>query len=165
MSGTSFPWIDASLLAALVAAAILLGIVLFMLRQRRIELDSAVAALGSERDRIRLALEGSSLAIWDWDIAADSIWLDASWQEMLGGHAEDTRAPMAEVFSLVHADDIERVKRAAVDSFKAEVGQFDAEFRVRGFDVKRFPRWATDPLPDEARDTIRSAFREAGIVD
>jgi len=44
-------------------------------------------------------------------------------------------------------------------------GTLGETFRVRGFDVKRFPRWATDPLPEEAKDTIRQAFRDAGIVD
>lgn len=44
-------------------------------------------------------------------------------------------------------------------------GTLGETFRVRGFDVKRFPRWATDPLPDEARDAIRRAFREAGVAD
>lgn len=44
-------------------------------------------------------------------------------------------------------------------------GTLGETFRVRGFDVKRFPRWATDPLPENARNTIRQAFRDAGIVD
>jgi dihydrodipicolinate synthase/N-acetylneuraminate lyase len=44
-------------------------------------------------------------------------------------------------------------------------GTLGETFRVRGFPVKRFPRWATDPLPDEAKDTIRRAFHDAGIAD
>lgn len=42
-------------------------------------------------------------------------------------------------------------------------GTLGETFRVRGFPVKRFPRWATDPLPEEAKETIRRAFRDAGI--
>lgn len=44
-------------------------------------------------------------------------------------------------------------------------GTLGETFRVRGFDVKRFPRWATDPLPEDAKKTIRQAFRDVGIVD
>jgi 4-hydroxy-tetrahydrodipicolinate synthase len=44
-------------------------------------------------------------------------------------------------------------------------GTLGETFRVRGFPVKRFPRWATAPLPEEAKDTIRQAFRDAGIED
>ena len=44
-------------------------------------------------------------------------------------------------------------------------GTLGETFRVRGFDVKRFPRWATEPLPEEAKDSIRDSFREAGIVN
>ncbi len=44
-------------------------------------------------------------------------------------------------------------------------GTIAETFRIRGIPVKRFPRWATDPLPDEAKDTIRRAFQEAGVLD
>ncbi|MDA0653400.1 MAG: dihydrodipicolinate synthase family protein [Proteobacteria bacterium] len=44
-------------------------------------------------------------------------------------------------------------------------GTLGETFRVRGFPVKRFPRWTTAPLPEEAKDTIRQAFRDAGIED
>jgi dihydrodipicolinate synthase/N-acetylneuraminate lyase len=44
-------------------------------------------------------------------------------------------------------------------------GTLGETFRVRGFPVERFPRWETDPLPDAAKDTIRRAFRDAGITD
>ena len=44
-------------------------------------------------------------------------------------------------------------------------GTLGETYRVRGFDVKRFPRWATEPLPKEARDAIRTAYRDVGILN
>ena len=44
-------------------------------------------------------------------------------------------------------------------------GTLGETFRVRGFPVKRFPRWETAPLPEEASNTIRQAFKDAGIAD
>ena len=77
MQALPIPWLDAFLLAILPVAA--LAIALVMLRRRRVALARTNARLASERDRVRLALEGSSISLWDWDIAADSVWLDASW--------------------------------------------------------------------------------------
>jgi dihydrodipicolinate synthase/N-acetylneuraminate lyase len=37
-------------------------------------------------------------------------------------------------------------------------------FRMRGFDVKRFPKWETEPMPLEARDRLSRALKEAGIL-
>lgn len=38
-------------------------------------------------------------------------------------------------------------------------------FRIRGIPVKRFPRWETAPLPDDAKKTIRRAYQHVGILD
>lgn len=34
---------------------------------------------------------------------------------------------------------------------------------LRGFDIKRFPRWQAKPLTDEARQTIRSSLEKSGV--
>ena len=44
-------------------------------------------------------------------------------------------------------------------------GTIAETFRIRGIPVKRFPRWETAPLPDEARETIRRAYQDVGILD
>lgn len=38
-------------------------------------------------------------------------------------------------------------------------------FRMRGFAVKRFPKWETKPLPPEAREALRRELRRGGFVD
>jgi dihydrodipicolinate synthase/N-acetylneuraminate lyase len=35
--------------------------------------------------------------------------------------------------------------------------------RLRGFDVKRFPRWAAKPLPEEAKAKIRASLEKLGL--
>ncbi len=37
-------------------------------------------------------------------------------------------------------------------------------FRMRGFDVKRFPKWETEPMPKEAVAKLERELREAGIL-
>ena len=110
---------DVFLLAILPVAAILLGVALAMLRNRRVALDRAIADLERERDRVRNALEGSSLTIWDWDVASDTIWLNANWKEMLGARPEETSCRIVELLPLIHPDDLERVRNAGIALLKA----------------------------------------------
>jgi hypothetical protein len=37
--------------------------------------------------------------------------------------------------------------------------------RLRGFDVKMYPRWPSKPLSDEAREELTQLFSELKIVE
>ncbi|MDE0030817.1 MAG: hypothetical protein OXU42_15615, partial [Deltaproteobacteria bacterium] len=38
-------------------------------------------------------------------------------------------------------------------------------YRMRGFDIKRFPKWETKPLPPEARDSVHRELSRGGFLD
>lgn len=38
-------------------------------------------------------------------------------------------------------------------------------FRMRGFPIKRFPKWETQPMPREARDELAKELETAGLLD
>jgi len=44
-------------------------------------------------------------------------------------------------------------------------GTIAETYRLRGIQVKRFPRWETAPLPAEAIDAMRETYCEVGIID
>jgi len=44
-------------------------------------------------------------------------------------------------------------------------GTIAETYRVRGLQVKRFPRWDSAPLPDAAIEGIRAAYRDVGLTD
>ncbi len=151
--------VDFFLLALLPVAAALLGAVLQILRKRQAELDEATAKLGAERDRVRNALEGASLTIWDWDIATDSMWLNANWREMLGHYPDETRCTMSDLLELVHQDDLDRVRQAALETLKGMTEHFDTEFRVR---TESGWAWIRTRGKVTARDAAGRALRASG---
>ena len=62
------------------------------------ELELEIAAAGLARDerahahaQLALALEASGLALWDYDIARDEMYLSAEWAQMLGAPAQACR--------------------------------------------------------------------------
>lgn len=58
-------------------------------------------------ERLRLALEGSDLGIWDWDLRDDSVQFDRRWCEMLGLDPATTPMELKTWASRVHPDDIQ----------------------------------------------------------
>lgn len=44
-------------------------------------------------------------------------------------------------------------------------GTIAETFRIRGIPVKRFPRWETAPLPQDAVEQMREVYRDVGIRD
>jgi PAS domain S-box-containing protein len=156
----AIPYVDAFLLALVAAAVAVLAAAFLTLRRRQRALERANADLAAERDRIRFGLEGSSLTVWDWDVAADALWLSANWREILGGAPAETRCPIAEAYALVHPDDAGKLQEAAVAVLKGATGSFDAEFRIRGDDGGW--RWIRSRGKVTARDAAGRALRASG---
>jgi len=44
-------------------------------------------------------------------------------------------------------------------------GALTEAFRMRGFAIKRFPKWETKPMPDEARETLYQDLRKSGCLE
>jgi PAS domain S-box-containing protein len=152
--------VDAFLLVVLPVAAVLLGVALVILRRRAAALDVANASLAEERDRIRNALEGSALTIWDWDIASDTMWLNSNWKAMLGERPAETRISMTELLEVVHADDLDRVQNSGIEALRGAAEMFDAEYRVQAVDGSW--RWIRTRGKVTVRDARGRATRASG---
>jgi len=84
--------------------------------------------LEKSEQRLKLAAAAARLALWEWDIPKDRIWVSSEGR-LLYGVAPDEEIDFKRFASTVHADDRVAVKRA-VD--EALLGQepFAAEYRV-----------------------------------
>ena len=114
--------------------AVVSPILLVLARARGGE-QRALAEASSARDRLHDALEGSNLAVFDWDTSGgNSIHLSPTWRVMLGHEPAETRCTVQELFSLVHPDDVKRVRDAAVETLKGRTARYDNIHRVRRAD-------------------------------
>lgn len=80
--------------------------------------DHALAAeLIAVRERLELALRASRTCIWENDMKADRITLDATWEEMRGYPPQETTLSWRKLLSLAHHEDrpaiMAEVRRAA----------------------------------------------------
>jgi diguanylate cyclase (GGDEF)-like protein/PAS domain S-box-containing protein len=82
-------------------------------------------------ERLNLALEGSSLGLFDWDIVAGQVYHSAHAAAMRGEPAVEATAAPHEWQSFVHPDDLptmlERMKHAIIDAAPT----YDTEFRLK----------------------------------
>ncbi len=85
------------------------------------------------KERLDLALRGSNLAIWDWDLAANQVYFSDDWNVLLAARPIGRPGNIfsgEEVLSWNHPDDSERFRTALLAAAKGETADFSAEYRV-----------------------------------
>ncbi|MEB3885873.1 PAS domain S-box protein [Lyngbya sp. CCY1209] len=101
-------------------------------RQRAvIELKKASEALQSREEQLQLALEGSALGLWDWNITTGQAYFDPRWKRVLGyseGEIENTRAAWRE---LIPRPDRRPAFEALNDCVKGRTAVYHVEVRMR----------------------------------
>jgi diguanylate cyclase (GGDEF)-like protein/PAS domain S-box-containing protein len=93
--------------------------------RRRIELEQK-----RSEERLSLAIEGSNLGLFDWDLTSNEIFLSARAQEMLGGEAVPSKLTAARAQRLIHPEDIAAVRHMARGVVEGSASNFNAEYRV-----------------------------------
>ena len=86
------------------------------------------------QQRLQYALEGSSLALWDYDIRSGEIYLSEQWAVMLGEQASPTVTSNTAITELIHPEDIDRVRATLKAVLKGEVPYYRETHRVRAVD-------------------------------
>lgn len=84
----------------------------------------------SER-RLSLALEGSELALFDWNIETGEVFLSEQWAVMMGGKPELTRTTFVALEQITHPEDRPVLERSIRGALKGLTTHYQAEHRVR----------------------------------
>jgi PAS domain-containing protein len=83
-------------------------------------------ALRISEARMSLAAESAQLALWEWDLVADKVWIQ---DEGLFGFEPHTPIDHATLAGAVHPDD-RALREAAIQRAIANGGNYESEFRV-----------------------------------
>ena len=91
--------------------------------------------MSRSKERLDLALLGSGLAIWDWNLANDQVFFSENWLALLGARQIE-RGGIAfrrdEVVGWSHPDDRERFAAALIAAANGTNEDFQCEYRVPG---------------------------------
>ncbi len=104
--------------------------------QRTYELNERARDLARTQERLGLALDGSNLALWDWDLDSGRVFLSDRWNVILGGTARQTITTLNELIALTHPDDAGKVADSGRRMVKGLVTHYSVEHRVRNEDGK-----------------------------
>lgn len=159
-------------IAALVAFAIAASIAVhFWRRVQRLERSLQFKPLTGEHEEIkeptsaeawlRLPVEGTQDALWDWDITADRVQFSARWREMLGQRAQEVVTSIDEWMSRVHPADRAQVQADTAAQTASASERFQSEHRLR----HESGQWITVQWSGViVRDGAGRALRVAGSV-
>lgn len=90
-------------------------------------------------ERYEFALKAASEGVWDWDIAANSVYLSGQSMKILGMEEKAVTMPTNEWHSRIHPDDVESQEKAKKISLKNTNISYESIYRVRTKDDKY--RW------------------------
>ena len=128
--------------------------------QKRAERDVTRA-----KERLDLALVGSGLAIWDWDLVGNQVFFSANWQALLGVRAIDGegivyRGDAVEAWN--HPDDRAHFHAGLVAAAKGTADDFQCEFRAPGATEEWV--WLQSKGKVTERDATGRALRMTGTT-
>lgn len=133
--------IVAAVLSMVAIAGIAMGFGLILLRSQEILTAETARSLRFTEDRFRLALQGASDGVWDWDFTQSALFVTDRVVQIMGssgGH--QTLNPRA-IEGLIHSQDIDRYKSAIRDVLKGHSDALSVEFRIRPMEIG-ITRWA-----------------------
>lgn len=82
-------------------------------------------------EHMELALEGSNLGVWDWDLIDNSVYLSPYWKKMLGYRDDELPNEFASWQDNVHPDDLEEALKALKLNIAGETDAFENYHRLR----------------------------------
>jgi two-component system, sensor histidine kinase and response regulator len=118
-------------------------------------------ALEDSRERLALALEGSDMGMWDWQIATGTLQLNDRWAQMLGYElAELQPTSIQTLFDLMHPEDLSVAQIKLNQHFQGLTPYYECEVRLRHKTQQWL--WILDRGKVVARDPAGQPLRMAG---
>lgn len=121
----------------------------------------AVLELRAVHGRLDLALQSSGISMWEWDARRGTVYLDKGWARLLGAEPAESYATIEQLASLVHPDDVVRVRGVQIACMKGSSPEYVEEHRVRSQSGEW--RWIYSRGKVVERDSNGYALRMAGI--
>ncbi len=128
--------------------------------QRAGELREKTDHLILAERRLALALEGSSLGLWDWDVASGEVYLDEQASLLVSSVSRAATSSMELLAVQIHPDDMTRVTEETRRALKAPDGALHLEMRILAGDGQW--RWLQTRGKVVERDAAGHAVRLAG---
>lgn len=120
-----------SLIAGVIIGSILLLLFNSFLFSAQKKRSRAEATLKDSEDRFRLASEGTSDGIFDWDIKTDQVYYSAQYFHMLGYDKKSKHGTSKDFTDLIHPEDKDSVWENVQLYLEGNLSEYNKEFRLK----------------------------------
>jgi len=112
-------------------------------------------------ERLKLAVKGAGIGVWDWDMTTDQVEYNEQWASMLGYALDDIEPHLSAWESRTHPDDAERIKTALENHEQQATEYYDTEHRMKT--ASGDWKWIRDIGTIVERDAEGDPIRAVGI--
>jgi len=91
----------------------------------------AEQAMQQNEERLSLVLHGADLAMWDWDVPTGRVIFNERWAQMLGYRLVEIAPHISSLESLVHPDDLHRLRVVLSAHMEGRTPFYETEYRLR----------------------------------
>ncbi len=95
------------------------------------EAKLAESRLRAEEERFRLAMQGTSDGIWDWNLATNELYCSSRWKSMLGYADDELESSLDTWFQLIHPADRDNVQAQVRKYLAGSLAKFETQYRMR----------------------------------
>ena len=88
-------------------------------------------ALKKSEERLNLALQGTNLGLWDWNLVNNQVYFSPIWFSMLGYGPDELPQLLDTWTSLQHPEDAQESMKKVMNVIKNREDSFEIEFRMR----------------------------------
>ena len=119
----------AMLYAGQVSAALENAMLYRAVRDELIERMRAERELRESEERLKLALMGADLGMWDWNVITGEVQFNSRWTEMLGYSPGEIEPHVRSLEKLIHPDDLPHVMEALNSHLEGDTSHYETEHR------------------------------------
>jgi two-component system, cell cycle sensor histidine kinase and response regulator CckA len=91
----------------------------------------AERALARTDERLRVAVEGANLGLWDWDLQTNRVFFSPEWKRQIGHGEHEISDDLSEWESRVHPDDLPRTREMIQAFIRSPWTNYEVEYRFR----------------------------------
>jgi PAS domain S-box-containing protein len=97
----------------------------------RKEQQQQALELARTKESLQLAIAGSGIGLWDWEIQTGSVTFNDRWAEIIGYSIEELEPLNVETWRQnIHPDDLQKATLALEQHFQKETEAYECEFRM-----------------------------------
>jgi PAS domain S-box-containing protein len=95
------------------------------------ELRKAERQIAENEERLRLALDGASDGVWDWNLLTNEIYFSPNWKKILGYEVDELENKFSTWEEYTHPEDVKKSWEQLTKYLNGESDMFKMEFKMK----------------------------------